>query len=69
MNTRNGPNRIRSTTAPEISAAVMMQKVASNAMNSSCGIAVPGRGAKVTPRRRAWSSPPTNPLPPSNASE
>ncbi len=51
MNTRNGPKRIRSTTAPETSAAVMMQNVASKVMNSRCGIVVPARGANVTPCR------------------
>ena len=36
--TRNAPKRIRSTTAPEIRATVMMQKVAWKAKNSRCGI-------------------------------
>ncbi len=40
---------MRSTTAPETSATVTMQNVAWKAKNSSCGIAVPARGAKVTP--------------------
>ena len=48
MKTRKGPKRIRSTTAPETSAAVMMQKVAWKAMKSRCGIVVPSRGTKVT---------------------
>ena len=42
------PKRIRSTTAPEISATVMMQKVAWNAKNTRWGIVVPSRGSKVT---------------------
>ena len=39
--TRNAPKRIRSTTAPDTSATVMMQNVAWKAMNRRCGIVVP----------------------------
>ena len=45
---RNGPKRMRSTTAPETSAVVMMQKVPWKAKNTSCGIVVPSRGSKPT---------------------
>jgi hypothetical protein len=69
MKTRNAPKRIRSTTAPETSAAVMMQNAASKAKNSSCGISVPARGANPTWLRKASESPPTNQLPLSKASE
>ena len=48
---RNGPKRIRSTTAPATSAVVMMQNVAWKAMNSRCGIVVPL--ARLEGRRRA----------------
>ena len=47
----------------------MMQNVAWKAKNSSCGIAVPARGAKATPCRNAWPRPPMKPLPLANASE
>ncbi len=47
-NTRNAPNRIRSTTAPETSATVMMQKVAWKTMNTRWGMVVPSRGSKPT---------------------
>ena len=52
-NTRNGPKRMRSTTAPATSAVVTMQNVAWKAMNSMCGIVVPSRGSKPTPLRNA----------------
>ena len=48
---------MRSTTAPETSATVMMQNVAWKAMNSRCGIVVPSRGSNVTSCRNAWSRP------------
>ena len=40
--------RIRSTTAPDTSATVMMQKVAWKAKNSRCGIVWPSSGSNVT---------------------
>jgi hypothetical protein len=46
--TMNAAKLIRSTTAPETSAVVMMQKVAWNAKKTRCGIVVPSRGSKVT---------------------
>jgi hypothetical protein len=64
MNTRKALKRIRSTTAPETSATVMMQNVASKAM-----IALPARGSNLTPRSATSPSPPMNPLPLSKASE
>ena len=60
---------MRSTTAPDTSAVVTMQNVAWKAMNSRCGIFVPSRGSKSTPRSSAWSSPPMIPPLPSKASE
>jgi hypothetical protein len=69
MKTKNGPNRIRSTTAPDTRATVTMQKAASKAKNNSCGIAVPARGANATSRRKAKFSPPTKPFPGEKASE
>ena len=60
---------MRSTTAPETSAVVTMQNVAWKAKNKSCGMCVPARGAKPTPERNAWPSPPTRLPPPSKASE
>jgi hypothetical protein len=39
---------MRSTTAPDTSATVMMQKVAWKAMKTRCGIVVPSRGANPT---------------------
>ena len=39
---------MRSTTAPDTSATVTMQKVAWNAMNTSWGIVVPSRASKPT---------------------
>ena len=67
--TRNGPKRIRSTTAPDTSAVVMMQNVAWKAKKTRCGIVVPSRGAKATSCRKAWSRPPIDAPSPSNASE
>ena len=57
MKTMNGPKRIRSTTAPETSAAVMMQKLAWKAKKSSCGIVGPvaRREADVVEERRGRS--------------
>jgi hypothetical protein len=65
----NAPKRIRSTTAPEISATVMMQNVVWNAKKTRCGIVVPSRGTKSTPCRNALPSPPIRSPVPSNASE
>ena len=65
----NAPNRIRSTTAPDTRAVVMMQNVAWKAKNTRCGIVPPSRGAKDTSARKAWSRPPTTGLVPSKASE
>ena len=48
---------------------VMMQKVASKAMNSSWGMWVPWRGAKPTPCRATMCRPPMKPPLPSKASE
>ena len=64
---RNGPKRIRSTTAPATSAVVTMQNVAWKAMNSRCGMCVPSRGAKATPLSPMWSKPPMSALPSLNA--
>ena len=58
-----------STTAPETSAVVTMQKVVWKAKNSSCGMWVPGRGAKPTPLSSAWPKPPMKPLPCEKANE
>ena len=58
---------MRSTMAPEISAAVMTAKVPWNAMNSTWGI-VPC-GSSVTPLSRLKPSPPTSEVPGANASE
>jgi len=69
MNTRNVEKRMRSTTAPDTSAAVMMQNAASKAKNTSCGISVPALGPNPTPLRNAYLKPPPNPLPDENASE
>ena len=44
---------MRSTTAPETSAMVMMQNVAWKAKNSRCGIVVPSRGSNATSFRKA----------------
>jgi hypothetical protein len=65
----NAPKRIRSTTAPEISATVMMQNVPWNAMKSRCGIVVPSRGVRPTSFRPKWPRPPSSAPSPSNASE
>ncbi len=46
------PKRMRSTTAPDTRAMVMMQNVAWNAMKRRCGIVVPSRGTKPTPCRK-----------------
>jgi hypothetical protein len=53
MNPRYGPKRIRSTTAPEMSAAVMMAKVPWYAMNSRCGVPPQAPPSSPTPRRKA----------------
>ena len=58
---------MRSTIAPEISAAVITAKVPWNAMNSTCGI-VPC-GSSVTPRSRLKFRLPTRDVPGANASE
>ena len=44
----NAPNLIRSTTAPETRAMVMMQKVAWKAKKTRWGMVVPSRGTNVT---------------------
>ena len=67
MNARYAPNRIRSTMAPEIRAAVMTANVPWNAMNSTWGI-VPC-GSSVTPLSRPNCSPPIHAVPGANASE
>ena len=67
--TRNGPNRIRSTTAPEIRAMVMMQKVAWNAKKTRCGIVRPSRGSKPTSCSAKCPRPPIRSPVPSKASE
>ena len=46
-----------------------MQNVAWKAKNSRCGIVVPSRGSKATPRRNAWSNPPMSALPSEKANE
>src|SRR4051795_1375302 len=66
---RKGPKAIRSTTAPDTSAVVTMQNVAWKAMKTSCGMAVPARGANVTSGRNARSKPPMMPLASPNAIE
>ncbi len=58
---------MRSTTAPEMSAAVMIANVPWNAMKSRCGM-LP-RGSSPTPARRASESPPENADPGPNAIE
>ena len=58
---------MRSTIAPEISAAVITANVPWNAMNSTWGI-VPC-GSSVTPRSRLKLSPPSQAVPGANASE
>jgi hypothetical protein len=68
-NARNAPKRIRSTTAPDTSATVMMQKVAWNAKKTRCGIVVPSRGSNVTSCRNALFRPPIRSPVPSKASE
>ena len=65
----NGPNRIRSTTAPETSAAVITQKLPWKAKNRSWGMLWPSSGAKPTSLRRAWSKPPMIALPSEKANE
>ena len=65
----NGPKRIRSTTAPETSAAVMTQKLPWKAKKSSCGMLWPSSGARLTPFISAWSKPPMIALPSENANE
>ncbi len=58
---------MRSTIAPEISAAVMIAKVPWNAMNSRCGM-VPC-GSSETPRRKKREVSPIQLLPAVKASE
>ncbi len=62
MNARYGPNRMRSTTAPEIRAAVMMANVPWYAMNRTCGmvplasVPTPASSAFVVPPIQAFPS-------------
>ena len=60
---------MRSTTAPETSATVMMQKLAWKTMNRRRGIVVPSRGSKVTSWRNACLNPPMIEPSPSKAIE
>ena len=54
MKTRYVENRIRSTTAPETSAAVMMQKLPWKAKKTRCGIVWPSaKGSNPTSLRNA----------------
>ena len=46
---------MRSTTAPETRAVVMMQNVAWKAKNSRCGIFVPSRGVEADVVMKTWS--------------
>ena len=68
-NTRKGPKRIRSATAPDTSATVMMQNEPWKAMNSRCGMVCSSLGTKSTPLRNANPNPPMKPLPSEKASE
>ena len=67
MNTTYAEKRMRSTIAPEISAAVMIANVPWKAMNSACGI-VP-LASRPTPFRKAFDMSPSQSLPVVNASE
>ena len=49
----NGPNLMRSTTAPETSAAVITQKLPWKVKKSSCGMLWPSSGLKSTPFMKA----------------
>ena len=67
MKTTYAENRMRSTMAPEISAAVMIANVPWKHMNSRCGI-VPC-GSSPTPLRKTRDRSPIQLLPGANDSE
>ena len=69
MNATYAEKRMRSTMAPEISAAVMIAKVPWKAMNSRWGIAPCPCGSSPTPRRKKFEVSPIQLLPVENASE